>query len=163
MAGRTDPAKVCEKAQIMRLKIRSPDQNDEPAWRTLWAAYNRFYRTDVPAGVSNTLWQKLLTPGADITCLVAEQEGAIIGFVHLLFHPSTWSHAPSCYLEDLFVAASARGTGAACALIDAATETARDRGADRIYWHTQEFNGPARSLYDTVAERTSFIVYRKSI
>ncbi len=147
----------------MTPKIRSPGQNDEAAWRTLWAAYNRFYRANVPADVTTALWQKLLTPGADITGLLAEWEGAIVGLAHVLFHPSTWSHAPSCYLEDLFVATSARGTGAARALIDAAGETARDRGADRLYWHTQEFNGPARSLYDTVAERTSFIVYRKSI
>jgi GNAT superfamily N-acetyltransferase len=105
----------------------------------------------------------LLQPTADITGLLAEQDGTVIGFAHILFHPSTWSHAPSCYLEDLFVAKSARGTGAATALIEAAAAAARARGADRFYWHTQEFNAPARSLYDTLADRTSFIVYRKPL
>jgi GNAT superfamily N-acetyltransferase len=143
--------------------IRSPNQSDEPGWRNIWAAYNRFYRAEVPDDVTTALWQKLVSREADITGLLAEQNGTIIGLAHMLFHPSTWSHAPTCYLEDFFVAKSARGTGAARALIDAATETARDHHADRLYWHTQEFNGAARSLYDTVAERTSFIVYRKSI
>jgi GNAT superfamily N-acetyltransferase len=145
------------------LNIRAPHQRDEPGWRNLWAAYNRFYRAEVPDDVTAALWQKLVSRAADITGLLAEQNGTIIGLAHMLFHPSTWSHAPTCYLEDLFVAKSARGTGAARALIDATIETARNHRADRLYWHTQEFNGAARSLYDTVAERTSFIVYRKSI
>ena len=35
----------------------------------------------------------------------------------------------------------------------------RQRGAGRLYWHTQEYNGRARSLYDQVARPTSFVVY----
>jgi hypothetical protein len=31
-------------------------------------------------------------------------------------------------------------------------------GPASVYWLTQEYNGPARSLYDTVAHRTSFVV-----
>jgi len=34
-----------------------------------------------------------------------------------------------------------------------------ERGAGRLYWHTQEYNGRARSLYDQVAHLTSFVVY----
>ena len=145
------------------LRVRAPAAGDETAWRDLWGGYNRFYRAEVAADVTDALWQKLLTQGADITGLVAACDGAVIGLAHILFHASTWSHAPSCYLEDLFVARTARGTGAARALIEAASEAARMRGADRLYWHTQEFNGPARSLYDTLADRTSFIVYRKEL
>ncbi|HEU0317849.1 MAG TPA: GNAT family N-acetyltransferase, partial [Solirubrobacteraceae bacterium] len=66
-----------------------------------------------------------------------------------------------CYLEDLFVARAARGGGAGRALIEAVYAAADARGADRVYWHTQEFNAPARSLYDTVGRRTSFIVYTR--
>ena len=143
--------------------VRAPAAPDEPAWRDLWTGYNRFYRAEVPPGVTNALWQKLLTPEAAITGLVAEHNGTIVGLAHILFHASTWSHAPSCYLEDLFVTPTARGTGAARALIEAAAETARRHGADRLYWHTQDFNAPARSLYDTLADRTSFIVYRKGL
>jgi len=57
----------------------------------------------------------------------------------------------------------ARGAGAAKALILACEEAAKAKGAFRLYWHTQEFNAPARSLYDTLAQRTSFIVYRKPL
>jgi len=41
-------------------------------------------------------------------------------------------------------------------------QAAKAQGADRLYWHTQEFNGAARSLYDTLAARTSFIVYQRA-
>ena len=36
---------------------------------------------------------------------------------------------------------------------------ARERGADRFYWHTQESNARARLLYDKVARFTGFIRY----
>jgi hypothetical protein len=40
---------------------------------------------------------------------------------------------------------------------------ARDRGADRVYWQTQQYNGAARSLYDSVGRLTSFIVYEHDL
>jgi GNAT superfamily N-acetyltransferase len=144
----------------MNLVIRAPIASDEAAWRALWAGYTHFYRVDLAEDVTAALWQKLLTPGADITGLVAERDGTLVGLAHILFHPSTWSHDLGCYLEDLFVASTARGTHAAQALIEAVAALAKSRGADRLYWHTQEFNAPARSLYDSLAQRTSFIVYR---
>jgi hypothetical protein len=32
-----------------------------------------------------------------------------------------------------------------------------------VYWHTQEFNGRARSLYDQVAKRISIVVYEREL
>jgi hypothetical protein len=39
----------------------------------------------------------------------------------------------------------------------------RARNAVRLYWHAQEYNGAARSLYDSVMPPSSFIVYRKGL
>ena len=36
-----------------------------------------------------------------------------------------------------------------------------ESGAGSVYWLTQEYNAPARSLYDTLAHRTSFVVYQR--
>ena len=80
-----------------------------------------------------------------------------------MFHASTWSPQDSCYLNDLFVSPAARGSGAGRALIAATYEVAAARGADEVYWHTQEFNASARSLYDTVAQLTSFRVYEHKL
>jgi GNAT superfamily N-acetyltransferase len=106
----------------MSLEIRLPQPADEAAWRMLWSGYNHFYRAEVPPEVTAALWQKLLTPAAEITALIAAQHAAPVGFAHILFHPSTWSLHPSCYLEDLFVAPAARGTHAARALIEASAD-----------------------------------------
>jgi len=143
--------------------IRAPEASDEAGWRALWAGYNRFYRAVVAEEVTASLWRTLLSPSGAISGLVACRDGELVGLAHLLLHASTWSQRPSCYLEDLFVSPTARGTGAGRALIEAAVLQARARGAARLYWHTQEFNAPARSLYDTLAQRTSFIVYRMDV
>jgi GNAT superfamily N-acetyltransferase len=86
--------------------------------------------------------------------LVAERDGRLAGLAHLVFHPSTWSTAGYCYLEDLFVAREARGGGVGEALFAAVYAEADHAGAERVYWHTQEYNAPARSLYDQVGHRT---------
>ena len=52
-----------------------------------------------------------------------------------------------------------RGRGVGRALIERVAAAARDRGADRFYWHTQDGNARARVLYDQVARYTGFIRY----
>jgi hypothetical protein len=36
-------------------------------------------------------------------------------------------------------------------------------GSPRVYWQTHETNAVAMRLYDQVAEKSGFIVYRKSV
>lgn len=142
--------------------IRPLQEGDFPAWRELWNSYLRFYRAVVSDSATETSFRKLQQRTDGLVGLVAEaDEGPLLGFVHLVFHPSTWSTAPYCYLEDLFVSPSARGTGAAMELLQAAFAEADVRGASRTYWETQVFNGAARSLYDQVAHPTSFVVYER--
>jgi GNAT superfamily N-acetyltransferase len=98
----------------------------------------------------------------DMHCLVAENDsGNMIGIVHYLYHRVTWSASDRCYLEDLFVAETARGTGAGRALIEAVYAAADDRGSDQVYWLTQESNEQGRRLYDRVGRLTPFIKYRR--
>ena len=52
---------------------------------------------------------------------------------------------------------------AARELMEACFAAAKSAGAFRVYWQTQEYNAPARSLYDTIVPRSSFIVYRKPL
>jgi GNAT superfamily N-acetyltransferase len=76
-----------------------------------------------------------------------------------VLHASTWSRRPYCYLEDLFVAPVGRGHDLGRALLEEAKRASEERGAGRLYWHTQQYNGRARSLYDQVGRPTSFMVY----
>jgi GNAT superfamily N-acetyltransferase len=83
--------------------------------------------------------------------------------VHYLFHRSTIQIAPTCYLQDLFTNEASRGQGAGRALIEAVYGRAKAAGSGRVYWLTHETNATAIRLYNQVAERSGFIVYRKSL
>ena len=141
--------------------IRPIAQEDWSRWRVLWDGYLHFYRQELPEATTLMTFERLCHNADGLFGFVATSGEELTGLVHALVHPSTWSPSCYCYLEDLFVAPAARGSGQARALIEAVAEEAAVRGAQRVYWHTQEYNGPARSLYDQVARRTSFIVYER--
>ena len=135
---------------------------DRSQWDQLWRGYLAFYETHLPDEVSEITWRRLLDPDADIMGFCASQrDGALLGIVHYLFHPVTWSAGPRCYLEDLFTSMESRGKGVGRALIEAVYAAADTSGADEVYWLTAETNTTARRLYDAVATKTPFIKYRR--
>jgi len=69
----------------------------------------------------------------------------------------------TCYLADLFTNQKARGKGVGRRLIEAVYEAARAAGSSRVYWQTHETNAVAQVLYNELAERSGFIVYRKPL
>jgi len=75
------------------------------------------------------------------------------------YHRSCWSLVNNCYLQDLFTAPEARGSGVGAALIEAVRQEAGRIGVTNVYWMTNEANATARRLYDRVARRTGFIEY----
>jgi GNAT superfamily N-acetyltransferase len=143
--------------------IRRAEAGDGARWRALWAGYLAFYRASVPEEITAQTWRRILDPESPVHALVSVRDGVVNGICNYVFHASTWSNQPICYLQDLFVDPASRGGGAAKKLILACEEEARKQGAFRLYWQTQEYNAPARSLYDTITPRSSFIVYRKNI
>lgn len=142
--------------------IRPLQAEDEAGWRPLWRGYLEFYKTVLPEEVTATTWRRLLDPGEPLYGLVAELKGEIAGFAHCVLHRGTWSLTQHCYLEDLYVAASKRGSGLGGALIAAVYREADARGADRVYWLTHETNTTARALYDRVALRSGYLHYTRS-
>lgn len=139
------------------MQIRPLRPDDRHDWQPLWDAYLRFYRAEVDAATTDSAFDRLAGGGDGMYGLVAEADG-LLGFAHVVTHPSTWSTGVHTYLEDLYLAPPARGSGAGRALIEAVYARAGD---GHVYWHTQEYNSAARSLYDSVAKRTSFIVYER--
>ena len=147
--------------------VRPVVPTDLPAWRALWDGYNAFYGregpTALPDAVTQATWARCLDPGEPMHAVVAERDGALLGLAHFLYHRSTSQLGPSCYLQDLFTLASARGDGVGRALIEHVAAAARAAGAARLYWQTHETNAVAMRLYDRVAERSGFIVYRMAL
>jgi GNAT superfamily N-acetyltransferase len=141
--------------------IRLLASTDRDRWEPLWHDYLTFYQTTVPAEVTEATWRRLHDPAEPMHGLVAERDGALLGLVHFLYHRSTWTLGPYCYLQDLFTAETARRQGVGRALIEAVYEQAKQAGASRVYWLTHESNTKAQMLYDTVAARTGFVQYRR--
>jgi GNAT superfamily N-acetyltransferase len=153
--------KTGTRQEIMPITVRPLVAEDFPAWSVLWAGYLRFYRQRLLDEITTLTFARLCDPEQFPHGLAAESDGAMIGFAHYLLHRTSWSAAKSCYLEDLFVDASARGQGAGRALVRAVYDAADGCGASTVYWMTQEFNADGRALYDTLGHRTSFIKYER--
>jgi GNAT superfamily N-acetyltransferase len=149
------------------LIIRPVARTDYEKWLPLWDGYNAFYGRSGPTAldpeITRTTWQRFFDAYEPMHALVADSGGELLGLVHYLFHRSTTAIQPSCYLQDLFTAEGARGKGVGGALIDGVYGQALLAGTPRVYWQTHVTNRRAMQLYDKVAERSGFLVYRKML
>jgi GNAT superfamily N-acetyltransferase len=145
------------------LIVRSVAPADFAQWSPLWEGYNSFYERVVPAEVTKMTWSRFFDAYEPVHAMVAEKQGQLLGLVHYLFHRNTAMIGPTCYLQDLFTNESARGNGVGRALIEAVYERAKAAGSPRVYWMTHETNLTAMKLYDTVAERSGFVQYRRQM
>ena len=105
-------------------------------------------------------WRRILDPASPILGRLAERDGVVVGFSISVLHEGTWTLAPVCYLEDLFVDPAARGEGAGRVLLQDLVDLGRARGWSRLYWHTRADNLIARRLYDSFGSADDFVRYR---
>ena len=144
------------------LLIRPLLPSDEADWRRLWTGYLEYYETSVTEAVYQSTFARLLGDDPqDFSGFLAVRNGQPVGLVHFLFHRHCWKIENVCYLQDLYVAPEARGTGAARALIEAVYAAADAAGNPAVYWLTQDFNTTARQLYDRIARVSPFIRYNR--
>jgi GNAT superfamily N-acetyltransferase len=147
--------------------IREVAATDFSQWLPLWEGYNAFYRRvgpdAVPAEVTRITWARFFDSLEPVNALVAERCGRLLGLAHYVFHRHTAMLGPICYLQDLFTSEQARRQGVGRALINGVYDRAREVGSTRVYWQTHETNVVAQRLYERLAERSGFIIYRKNI
>jgi GNAT superfamily N-acetyltransferase len=147
--------------------VRDVAPADFDRWLPLWEGYNVFYErvgpAAIPDDVTRMTWARFFDAYEPVNALVAERHGQLLGLAHYIFHRNTTMLGPTCYLQDLFTSELMRGQGIGRALINGVYDRARAAGSTRVYWQTHETNVTAQRLYDEVAERSGFIVYRKSL
>jgi len=165
--GRRPQPSICPVTLSDKITIRPVTPADFHQWKPLWDGYNAFYgregATSLPDHITNSTWIRFFDAYEPVHALVAERDGKLLGLVHFIFHRSTISIAPTCYLQDLFTLESARGAGVGRALIEAVYARAQEAACSRVYWLTHETNETAMKLYDKVAEKSGFVVYRKPL
>ena len=157
---------ICEMGSALsNLSIRAVAREDYDQWLPLWDGYNAFYGrsgpTALPLEITRMTWARFFDSYDPVHALVAESDGQLLGLTHYLYHRSTIAIEPYCYLQDLFTTEAARGKGVGRALINGVYERAKLAGSPRVYWHTGETNHTAMTLYDKVADRIPFFIYRK--
>ncbi len=149
------------------LTVRPVVRGDYEQWLALWAGYNAFYKRVGPTAVSQEMtdltWSRFFDGYEPMHALVAERDGQLLGMTHYIFHRNTTMVGPVCYLQDLFTVDAARGQGVGRALIEAVYAAARMANSPRVYWQTHETNLTAMRLYDAVAQKSGFVVYRQEV
>ena len=132
-------------------EVRKLSENDFINWKT-----------SVEDLVYETTFKRLISSNhISQNALVANQGNNLIGIVHFIYHPHNWRVEDVCYLQDLFVLPTMRGTGIGRALIEAVYLAADKNETPTVYWLTQDSNKQARKLYDNIASVTSFIKYNR--
>jgi GNAT superfamily N-acetyltransferase len=146
------------------MAIRPLAANDRALWQPLWLGYLEHYKSTLPVGLDDLTFARL-TSGIEPMggFLAIDDQGKAVGMVNWVTHRTTWNEKDNCYLQDLFVSPDVRGGGHGRALIEAVYAKAADMNMNRVYWQTHETNSTAQALYDRIAEKSGFIVYRQQI
>jgi ribosomal protein S18 acetylase RimI-like enzyme len=128
--------------------IRSADVADADVAGRLLNDFNREFGE--PSPPAEALAER-------IRQLIAENEVTVLlvgdgpdGLAVLRFRQSLYSNGLECYLAELYVVPARRGQGLGRALMEAAIELARGRGADYMDLGTSEDDIAARALYESL-------------
>jgi GNAT superfamily N-acetyltransferase len=147
----------------MPLDIRPATSDDLDDALPLFAGYQRFYAGEAQPDERNRAFlARFVAPGDDGLLLLARdgETSEPLGFANLYWTFSSVSAREHALMNDLFVADGARGRDVGHALIEAATEAARERGLDHMSWQTAVDNRRAQRLYERFdAERTIWFEY----
>lgn len=143
------------------VEIKAIGNNDFEFCPPLWMGYQRFCRMDIPLSVTLRTWARFLSRLEPMHAALATVGEQALGLAHAIFRGSTSTTDEHCYLQDLFGADDARGSGIGRALIEHVHADAKRLAASRVYWLMHKSNPNATQLCDRVDDRSDFIQRRK--
>lgn len=91
--------------------------------------------------------EKLLFESGVGHCLVAEEEGEVVGIALYFYNMSTFKCRKGIYLEDLFVLPERRKEGIGTALLKALCKIAKEENCGRFEWSCLDWNEPSLKFY----------------
>ncbi|MCO7247561.1 GNAT family N-acetyltransferase [Halomonas sp. Mc5H-6] len=141
--------------------IRLATIRDIDTLTELLDGYRQFYQQPSDLQAARDFLRQRMGLG-DAFILVSENsEGALTGFVQLYPGVSTVGLNARWTLNDLFVLPECRDKGTGRALMEAATQLARDHGVARLILMTQVENERAQHLYESLGwqRNTAFYGY----
>lgn len=142
------------------MQIRHAKPGDDAQLALLLEEHERHYGNPVARGAGEAGAAFLIAaPPGGTMCLVAEQDGVLLGFAILnpYFPGPNLSHG--LFLKELYVGGSARFAGVGERLIEGIRALARERGDTRVIWTTGEGNSGSQRFYDRLGMRREKKVY----
>ena len=128
--------------------IRIAGPADADAVGQLLHDFNReFDQPTPPPAVLSERIRRLMDDGHTAVILAGEKPD---GVAVLRFRLAIWSNGLECYLAELYVVPHQRGRGLGRALMEAAIEHARERGADTMDIGVDDPDATARALYESL-------------
>ena len=129
----------------MRIWRAAPEE--APAVAALLAGFRDHLGYDFPPGESLLASVERIIGRDDAEYLLAATGDEPVAVAQVRYRWSVWWDAEDCWLEDLYVAAGARGSGMGRALTEAVIERARERGCRRVELDVNSENPAAQALY----------------
>lgn len=148
--------------EIVTFEPVSPRRRE--AWRSHYFRYAAALGESADDATAATVWSWLLARTHGVEGVFAiDNDDEFVGFVHFRPFPRTLDGNEACFIDDVWVTESHRGTGLAEALIEHVRTLARERGWTHVRWVTDTKNARARALYARIADDANLVTYRTAI
>ena len=139
--------------------IREIKLKDKEQWGKLYKSYAKFYEVEMNEKILQTVWNWLHDKNHEVEGLVYEVDGNIAGLAHYRRMPSPLRGQYIGFLDDLFVDPDHRGKGIGEKILNELKIISKSRGWNLTRWITRDDNVRAKSLYDRLAEKTTWDLY----
>jgi GNAT superfamily N-acetyltransferase len=147
----------------MTMTIRPAERADVPVIAGLIRGLASFEKLEAEVTMTeDRLAANLFGPHHYAETLIAEQDGAAVGFALFFHNFSTFLAQPGIYLEDLFVIPEKRGRGVGRALLKELARLAVERGCGRLEWSVLDWNREAIAFYERLGAQpnSEWTIYR---
>jgi len=139
--------------------IRDIELKDKKQWEKLYKSYADFYKVEMNDQILQTVWNWLHDKNHVVKGLVCEVDVNIVGLAHYRSMPSPLRGEDIGFLDDLFVNPKHRGQKIGEKMLNELKKISKSKGWNIMRWITRNDNLRAKSLYDRVAEKTTWDLY----
>lgn len=134
----------------MTLSIRPAVRADVPTILRFVRELAAFEREPDAVEATEAMLDRALFEEKAAEAVIAERDGAAVGFAVFFHNFSTWKGRKGLYLEDLYVTPEARGSGVGTALLRHLAGLAIERDCARFEWAVLDWNEPAIGFYRSI-------------
>ena len=139
--------------------IREIQLKDKQQWEKLYKGYADFYKVEMNNKILQAVWNWLHDKNHEVDGLVYEINNSIVALAHYRKMPRPLKGNNIGFLDDLYVDPEHRGKRIGEKILNKLKEISKSKEWNLIRWITRDDNLRAKSLYDRVAQKTTWKLY----